>query len=60
MFTQVAKSVEPRVGERPVVEGGRREDHLVSRRVGGETVVEDCAAVAVESGKRTGRGGTII
>lgn len=49
MFTQVAKSFKPRAGERPVVEGGRREDHLVSRGVGGEAVVENRATVTREN-----------
>ena len=49
MFTQVAKSFKPRAGERPVVERRRREDHLVSRGVGGETVVENRATVTREN-----------
>ena len=49
VFTQVAKSFKPRAGERPVVERRRREDHLVSRGVGGETVVENRATVTREN-----------
>jgi len=49
VFTQVAKSAQPRVGERSVVEGGRREDHLVGRGVRGEAVVENRATIAREN-----------